>query len=45
MVNKSLVSAAHGYAAKPVVTRTVKDFMAVAAVPVMTPDQFIIRVS
>jgi hypothetical protein len=45
MVNKSLVSATHGYAAKSVVTRNVKDFMAVAAVPVMAPDQFISRIS
>jgi hypothetical protein len=45
MVNESFVSAAHGYPAKSVVTRDVKDFMAVAAVPVMTPAQFIIRLS
>jgi hypothetical protein len=45
MVNESFVSAAHGYTAKSVVTCNVKDFMAVAAVPVKTLDQFISRVS
>jgi hypothetical protein len=45
MINKFHVSAAHGHAAKSVVTRNVKDVMAVAAVRVITPDQFIIRVS